>query len=224
MIGLLPFVLWRLVQFRSDWGRSWFGWVMLVLVGAASLAGALFLAGGAQDFRLLPGSRIEALKRLLVTPPFVLVELLPFALILRRRMLAAGPLAIATITLLVLPWFASDPLDFVLRVSHAPLFILFWVAARELSGLLQMSRIRRFAAATGLAMAAATTLGEVAFLVTHGEAHRALSPEDPLNRKSTTIFALSERIDVHEFFEICGWHYLPQYFEPVAESPGPEDR
>lgn len=212
MIGLTPLVIWRLFESRDQWVRDRLVWIAAGVLVVAPLLVAVYLMGGAQRMALLPSSPIDLLRRVLFNPLFLVVELLPFALILRRRMLRDGTLAVCTLTLIALPFFSGEPLDFAMRAAAGPLVVLAWQSARELTSLPVLKPGARVAALVGLVMCASTAIGEAVFLGQAGHAHRALPEGDPLHERLYTTFVHSDRVSLEQFFDTCGWEYVPQYF------------
>ena len=57
-----------------------------------------------------------------------------------------------------------------------------------------------------------TAISEIFYHIEDGRAHKLADRRDPLIIGWYKTFAQSPDIGVSEFFDICGWHYLPQYF------------
>jgi hypothetical protein len=71
-----------------------------------------------------------------------------------------------------------------------------------------------------------TAISEVIYLRTAGEAHLAFPRTDPLRAAWLADFAYGDRFTAKEFFDRCGWVYMPQYFTPKEPSmlkPQPAD-
>jgi hypothetical protein len=149
--------------------------------------------------------------------PFLLVELLPFALILGRRVLTDAVVATAAATLLVIPLMYGEAGDFVMRASLGPLFVLGLAATRTLIDEWAAAK-RRLIHATAIVLCAPAAISEVIYLRTAGQAHLAFPATDPLRAPWMTDFVYGDQFTAKEFFDRCGWRFMPQYF--TQQKPG----
>jgi hypothetical protein len=63
-----------------------------------------------------------------------------------------------------------------------------------------------------LLLSVPTVTSEVAYHVQRGAAYQRLAPDDPMDEPWVKVFAKGEQIGLQEFFDTCGWRYVPQYF------------
>lgn len=210
MIGLLPLTLVLLIQYRN---RCFNPYVILTASagGAFALLIAFYLATDMpkNGMCISCGFSIDYLH---YTAGFLLVELITFGLILQKKLFTDRICFIALLTLLLIPRFGGEAADFVMRASMGPLFILSLRSIEVLSTWrLQVIRTR-LVWAFALLLCLPTAMSEVVYQITDGSAHSRLDHKDPLTQGWFKTFAQSPQINVNEFFDICGWHYLPQYF------------
>jgi hypothetical protein len=221
MIGLLPLVVFVL------WSRR-----HTVLVGAslyqalAALAFALvvatYLAHEPPAIGMGGASIAGNLAGFAGYLPFLVVELAPFALLLRRTLWQEPALLVCLVTLTALPVFEGSVGDFVMRASMGPLAILSVRAATQLLVDLHSRRIRY--AALALFLSVPTVASEVAYHLNGGATQRKVATDDTAYERWLTVFAEGERIGLTHFFDTCGWRYVAQYFSatPAWVLRGPD--
>jgi hypothetical protein len=153
----------------------------------------------------------ERLTRLHQFAPFLFFELLPFGLMLGRRLWSNVACRTSLITLTPLPLLYGESGDLVMRASLGPLFVL---ALASIDAVLSdWSHVRRrVVQVTALLLCVPTAISEIVYLRTAGEAHRAFASWDPLVQEWVVDFARGDRLTAQQFFDRCGWKYLPQYF------------
>jgi hypothetical protein len=216
MIGLLPLVGVTALQHRGEALKPW-----TLFVGASAAAFALLVAGYLATDLPAAGACFACfparLARFADFVPFLLVELLPFALILGRRMFTDALVGTASATLLVIPLMYGEVGDFVMRASLGPLFVLGLAAARTVIADWAAAR-RRLVHAVAVLLCAPGAISEMVYLRTAGAAHFVFVPVDPLRAAWMTDFVYGEQFTAKEFLDRCGWRYLPQYFTP--KEPG----
>jgi hypothetical protein len=149
--------------------------------------------------------------------PFLLVELLPFALMLGRRVITEPLLGTAATILVLIPLVYGDVGDFVMRASLGPLFVLGLAATRTVMDEWAAAR-RRLLHATALLLCVPGAISEMVYLRTAGEAHFSFASWDPLRAAWMTDFAYGDQVTAKEFLDRCGWRFMPQYF--TAKRPG----
>lgn len=142
---------------------------------------------------------------------FWAVELSVFVLILRRRIATDPVCLVSFITLLVIPLLYGNTGDFVMRGSMGPLFILAIRSTQEIVAF-RASAWRRAAQVTAICLCAPAAASEMAYQVTVGQAHRQFPESDPLGARWVKTFATRTTYDARQFFDLCGWRYLDQYF------------
>ena len=210
MIALLPLVLYRTLP---HWRQAF-----SIPLGAAILAGGAFalltisyLATEMPQAGMCVSCAPQNLMEFTSYVPFLLVELLPFALILRRRLLRDPCCAIALCTLLAIPLLHGDTLDFVARGSMGPVFVLAW---RSVETLLQDSLTRRqqWLAAVAFALCLPTTVSEVVYHASNGAGQKIVDASKPPERRWASKFSRDGEIRATEFLDECGWEYESQYF------------
>lgn len=210
MIGLLPLILllaWEKRRELLEWRTS----IQLLAGAAVALCMVDYLStelpSGGACFSCLP-SRLYLIPDLFI---FLAIELAAFALILRQRIVQDIACLISFGTLLVLPLLHGQTPDLVMRASMGPLFVL---GVRSIQTIFQGPPTGRttllFVLALGLCTP--TAVSEAIYIRTGGLAHAAFDSRDPLGKKWIRTAATRTTYDVHEFFEICGWEFLPQYF------------
>jgi hypothetical protein len=186
-------------------------------VGAASVVACAFAALMAWNLsHEMPagGLCLDCVPARLARPgPYLLflaVELAIPLLVLRRRLFEDAASVAAIATLGVLPWIGGAVPDAVMRISMPALIYLFVRSAHHVA---QRPPGRMAAsAALVLALGGPTVWGEASFHVEAGARHAALPAPDPLRAPSYTVWAQRTTYTAHEFFEICGWQWYPQYF------------
>lgn len=209
MLGMLPLVatvLWINRRQAFDLISS--------LYAAAALAFSILVASYvAHDAPPVGLSMAAVVRNLAAYPdylPFLIVELTPFVLLLRRRILREPVLAASVVTLALLPILEGRPGDLVMRASIGPLAVLSLAAAQALLDDLRAGRWRF--AVIALLLSTPTVASEVAYHVQQGSAYRRLAPDDTMDEPWVKVFATGEQIGLQEFFDTCGWRYVPQYF------------
>lgn len=150
--------------------------------------------------------------------PILLVELLPFALLLRARLWRDAQCRVALLCLLVLPLLHGETPDFVMRASLGPLFLL---SLRSIEVVLAWAPgLRpRLAIVAALVLALPTALSEAVYLRQGGAAHRELAARDPLAARWMKLVATERSYSAQQFLDLCGWQFLGQYFS--RQAPGP---
>ncbi|MES2355166.1 MAG: hypothetical protein V4568_12350 [Pseudomonadota bacterium] len=221
MIGLLPLMLVRFVREDTCWFQP-----RVIFAGVSAGAFALLVAfylstdipkGGmcvavtcifehVADFFDLMSFWFVDLSL------FWIVELAVFGLILRTKMLADVMCLVSTLTLLLIPFFAGETADLVMRASMGPVFVLVVRSVETLATWrLQNKRIKTlwFLA---LVLSVPTAASEVIYQLENGQAHARTRQGDPLNQRWYRVFADSPQINAQQFFDICDWKYFSQYF------------
>jgi hypothetical protein len=211
MIGLFPLMLllaWEKRRELLEWHTA-----TKVLAGASiALCMVAYLStelpSGGACFSCLP-NRIHLLPDLLF---FWLVELVSFALILRRHITRDITCVISLAILLVLPLLHGQTPDLVMRASMGPLFVL---GVRSIQTILQegSAKFATLPLLLALGLCAPAAVSEAIYIRTGARAHAAFDSRDPLGEEWIRAGAATKTTySVREFFELCGWGYLPQYF------------
>jgi hypothetical protein len=210
MIGLLPLMLLRTLPY----GRLAFTWpvggAILVGCGFAALTTAYLatdLPAGNLCLTCLP-ARLAESDHLLV---FLVVELVPFALLLRSRIVRDPVCATAFATLLVIPLFRGETIDFMARGSMGPLFVLALCAAGHILDV-EFQWRKSILGALALLLCLPTTMSELFYHAEKGAAHREADAMLPPDRRWLSVFSTSSGITVAEFLRSGGWRYEAQYF------------
>jgi len=210
MIGMLPFMLYRALP---HWRH-----VFTVPALSAVLAGGGFalltisyLATEMPQAGMCAACLPENVLEFTSYIPFFLVELLPFVLILRRQLWRDPVCAVALGTLLLIPMLHGDTLDFVARGSMGPLLVL---ALRSAQVLLEapLSRAHKALVALAFALCLPTTLSEVVYHASNGAGQKIVDQSKPLRERWASHFSRNGEIHAADFFDECGWDYVPQYF------------
>lgn len=215
MIGLLPLVLYRTLPAWRE--------IVAMPVAAAVVAGAAFallciayLATEMPQAGMCASCVGQNAMEFTSYVPFLLVELLPFALILRGKLLRDPCSALACATLLAIPLLHGETLDFVARGAAGPLFVL---ALRSAQALLAESTLRwqHGLAAAALALCLPTTVSELVYHAGNGQGQRIADQRKPESGRWASKFSRSGDIRAAEFLDECGWYYESQYF--IASKP-----
>lgn len=235
LLGLLPLLVWRLVRSRRAWlGDPRQAGALLALAAATVplvLATARYLASELPATGFSWPSAAMLAARLSTGLLFCAVELLPFVLILGWHRLREPAVAVSLVTLLLLPCLGGEPPDFLMRASLGPLGVLAWRAAQVLAaapgsdarrapasgravsnGLAASVAVARWAGMAGLLLASLTSINEAVYQRQAGAAHAGQAESDALHKPYLLGFAYESQISVKEFFDTCGWGFLPQYF------------
>ncbi|HEY1090663.1 MAG TPA: hypothetical protein VGE47_06200, partial [Burkholderiaceae bacterium] len=212
LIGLLPLVateVWARRRELSGWRLH-----LCVIAGLGfAITVASYLASdlpqGTNCLACLPEHLQHAAQYL----PFLGFELAPFALILGRQMWRDRLNRAALLCLLILPLFHAQTPDLVMRASLAPILLL---ALRSVERLMAggPALLQRLAPLVGLALALPSVVSEVTYLRQGAAAHQAYAKPDPLSAPWMRLVARERRYTAAQFFDLCGWQYLPQYFAP----------
>ena len=222
LIGAIPLLAAKWWRERPDFS---------IPAGLALASAALFaaLVGYMLSHQAPLGSMCLAcgLARLSVVQDyglFWLVELGPFALILRRQLWRDLYCRVAVITALAVTLVHGESPDFVMRVTLAPLFVLALQSARRLSEIewSWSPSVAGCAAFAALMLMLPTAATEVSFHATRGQAHLALPQRDPQRQIWTYTFADHDRYSAREFFDRCGWRFRSQYFSDSAPPLSPD--
>ncbi|TJZ77403.1 hypothetical protein [Chitiniphilus eburneus] len=213
MIGALPIVLWLFWSRRFELG-SILNIVTFVTFSAAALVVALYLSsdmpmGGACITCI--SQRLPKLNELLF---FLLAELGIFVFILRRNIYRDRLCLISLIILLILPFTYGNTSDFVMRVSLGPIFLL---SVRSIDTLMDAGPVKKKMVLAALILCLPTSINEIGYFINSGNSHRRLPQFDPLSEQAAALFATDTRYSAADFFQICGWKFLPQYF--ITEKP-----
>lgn len=211
MIGLLPLMLllaWERRHEFLEWRVA-----IQVLTGAVvalCMIGYLSteLPSGGACFSCLP-NRLHLIPELLL---FSAVELAVFALILRERIVQDITCLISLATLLVLPLLHGQTPDLVMRASMGPLFVL---GVRSIQTVFQdglNSPRTLMPLVLALCLCIPGAVSEAIYIHTGARMHTAFDLHDPLGQKWMRTVATKVTYNVQEFFETCGWEFLPQYF------------
>jgi hypothetical protein len=218
MIGLLPLMAARMFQNRRCLVNAD---VIITSIAAAafSLSMVGYLSTDLQSkslcFHCVP-------IRLLLEPreilSFLAVELIPFVLLLGRRVRADIVCRISLVTLLFIPFAYGDGPDFVMRASMGPLFVLGLHCVHTFLNDEAESR-RRAIRWMALALCVPAAVSEAVYLREAGQAHRTVvQASDPLGVRWVRTFAARTDYTIQEFFDTCGWQYLNQYFSEHKPS------
>jgi hypothetical protein len=210
MIGLLPLLLVLLVRQRAALLER-----ATLLAGGAAVTFAFIVAwylttdaptGGA-CFACAPARLLKYYR----VVPFVVVELLPFALLLGSRLWTDVICRTALITLLFIPLTFGEAGDSVMRASLGPLFVL---GVRAIAALLADWELRRrlVAQVAALVLCLPGAVSETVYLQTAARAHRAFPVTDPLRAPWMVEFGTTDQVTAVDYFNFCGWKFLPQYF------------
>jgi hypothetical protein len=210
MIGLLPLML-TVAWFKKAEFMNW-------KTSFPALAGASFalivadylstnLPNSGACFSCLPNHPIH-LPGIFV---FLIVELLPFVLILRKRMFLDVYCLASIFTLLILPFAPGQTGDFVMRGSMGPLFVL---SIRSVQTFLDWrgSKFDKVLYVLAIVLTLPAVVSEVIYQRQAGIAYSTLPAGDPLNKEWLKTFANRSDYSAQEFLEICGQNYLGQYF------------
>lgn len=210
MIGLLPLLLYRALP---HWRHAFtLPALSAVLAGGAfALLSISYLATEMPQAGMCAGCFAENVTEYTVYVPFFLVELLPFALILRGRMWRDPCCAVALATLLLIPMLHGETLDFTARGSMGPLLVL---ALRSAQVLLDtpLARGHKALAALALALCLPTTVSEVVYHASNGAGQKVVDALKPPKYRWASKFSRGGDIHAPEFFDECSWYYEPQYF------------
>jgi len=209
MLGLLPLVatvLWINRRQVFDHTSSIYAAVAL----AFSITVASYIAHDAPPVGLSFAAMAHNLAAYPDYLPFLIIELTPYVLLLRRRILREPVLVASVVTLAILPILEGRPGDLVMRASIGPLAVLSLTAAQALLDDLRAGKWR--IALVALLLSVPTVTSEVAYHVQRGAAYQRLAPDDPMDEPWVKVFAKGEQIGLQEFFDTCGWRYVPQYF------------
>ena len=210
MIGLLPLVLLRVAQDRRRLIK--FPTLTASFIGVTfALSMISYLTTELPKGGLCLTCVAARSNEILRVAVFLVIDLFPFALLLRRKLLTDQYCATALTTLIVIPFFHGDAIDFVARGSIGPLFIL---ALRSTEQLLNFQAVRRHLIPVTLALAAClpTTLSELTFHLQKGAVYRTLDPKEFPEAAFLAMFSTSTNINAREFLDACGWNYESQYF------------
>ncbi|BEP59452.1 hypothetical protein GmRootV213_00060 [Variovorax sp. V213] len=112
-----------------------------------------------------------------------------------------------------------------MRASMGPLFVL---GARSIQTIFQegVAPLPALSLALALGLCTPAAVSEAIYIRTGARAHEAFDSRDPLGEKwIRTAAAAKKPYSVQEFFELCGWGYLPQYFSKGQPWPlrGPQE-
>jgi hypothetical protein len=221
MIGLLPILLVQVMRYRVELLYPYWRIVLIsgLLLIVPILAAARFLSSELPAIGL-GGIDISIMAHQLASAPFfVASELILVWGCLGHKVWQDPLLRTSLCILLVLPLISDgNPPDFVMRASIGPLGLLFYAAVKELpKQLLIGSWSKKLIVFISFLIVLPTALNESAFHLQAGKTYRDLSRKDIIaNHDLYFNFASRPPITVNEFFDTCGWRYLPQYF---ARSP-----
>lgn len=211
MIGLLPLMLLLAWEKRAEM-LEWRTAVKMLAGASVALCMVAYLStelpSGGACFSCLP-NRIHLLPDLFF---FWLAELVAFVLILRRRIVQDITCAISLAILLILPLLHGQTPDLVMRASMGPLFVL---GVRSIQTILHegSTRLTTLSLAIALGLCTPAAVSEAIYIRTGARAHAAFDSRDPLGAEWIRAGAATKTTySVQEFFELCGWGYLPQYF------------
>lgn len=219
MIGLLPLLLFQVAKnlpalstrtcYLAAAAGVCFTLVVIAFLAADAPAAVVCLS-------CIPG-RLKDVQALFY---FLAVELLPFVLILRRRLWQEPSCLVALASLVLIPLAYGETGDFVCRVSLGPLFVLGLHAIQALFAEQNWSGLRsRFLPRTcvilALCLCLPATISEAVFQLQGGRAHLAYHGEDSYN--GSWLYTFADRTDytMAGFLDISGWHFAPQYLTPV---------
>lgn len=209
MIGLLPVMLLRC---GGAWNQARSGRVAIAIV----LGLVFVLLIGSYLSTDLPkgGPQLDAFhdsRQMLAIFIFLVMELPAYCLLLGRKLGADAYCVTAFGTLVLIPFFHGQTVDFAARAAIGPLFIL---GLRGTEYLLNFKATRRRLLPVTLAFAIClpAALSEIAFQYEKGAAYR--TPDGRKLRESTgfSIASRSPNISAEDFLDICGWSFESQYF------------
>lgn len=217
LIGLLPLALQEAWSRRIELGRGAVLTCLLVAILFALLVAwylSADLPGAGACFSCLPGR----LAHWLEFAPFVLLELLPFGLLLGAELWRDRQCRLVLLCLLLLPLMYGETPDFVMRASLGPLFLL---SIRSVQRLLKWAPgfRHRLALLAALCLSLPTALSEAVYLRQGGAAHRNLSERDPMAARWMRLSATQHAYTAEQFFELCGWNFVGQYFSRKPPTP-----
>jgi hypothetical protein len=204
---------WRVVFVTSACAALFAGSVALVLSEGLPPGASLCLT-------CVPARIAEPWRYIL----FPVVELVGPLLILRGR-LFRDPYALGSALILVcLPLAAADLADPVMRISLGPISLLMAKSALVATNALtsraigQVTLLDSIATVAAIALVAPTAVSEAGYHIENGVRHRSFTRSDYLGAKLYGTFAPSHRIDITQFFKMCGTEWESQYF--VDRRPG----
>ena len=210
MIGLLPLVLYRALP---HWRHAFTLPALSAVLGggAFALLSISYLATEMPQAGMCVSCFGENITQVNSYIPFFLVELLPFALVLRRRLWQDPYCAVAGATLLLIPMLHGDTLDFTARGSMGPLLVL---ALRSAQALLDapLTRAQQALVALAFALCLPTTVSEVIYHASNGAGQKIVDALKPPQKRWASKFSRSGDIRAPEFFDECSWDYESQYF------------
>jgi hypothetical protein len=220
MMGVLPLIVFRAVEQRRHFGNG-----AVLVVTAASLIFALCvvsylstdLHGSSVCLACIPAHARDDWVRIVA---FLLFALLPFVLLLGRKLVSDRMCFIAILSLLAIPFAYGDTPDFVMRASMGPLFVL---GVQGVRTILESNLGWRHALTkvfVVLALCIPTAISEAVYLQESGHALAAIADEnDPLRGKPwVRTFTTRTDYTVQAFLNISGWRFLNQYFTPVKPT------
>jgi hypothetical protein len=216
MIGLLPLMLYRALP---HWRHAFtLPAISAVLAGGGfALLTISYLATEMPQAGMCVSCLGENVMEVTSYIPFFAVELLPFALVLGRRLWKEPLCAVAFATLLAIPMLHGDTLDFTARGSIASLLVLALRSAQVLLDM-PMSRLHKAFAALAFALCLPTTVSEVIYHASNGAGQKIVDQGKPPRQRWASQFSRSGEISAREFFDECSWDYEPQYFTSVKPA------
>ena len=153
----------------------------------------------------------DNLKLLDIFIIFWFVELICFAMILGRRLIADNICLISFITLIFITLLSGGKNDFMMRCSMGPLFIL---ALRSVQTIIEWPKIyyKKVVIVIAICICLPASVSEVIYQRQGGSSYRLFQPGDPFSVAWIQKFANHNNYKAQQFLEICGTKYLKQYF------------
>ncbi len=160
---------------------------------------------------------------------FWIVQFIGFGLILRHRLFCETPCLVALLTVMAITVAHGSSLDFMMRGTMGPLFLL---TLRSAIAVVAWTDKRRFKIlqVAAIALSLPLPLSEVFYVKQEGTAYAHFSPGDPQNVGWQKAFAARADYSIADLFAVAGWDISNQYFsrekpfasrdpERVADAP-----
>ncbi len=217
MLGLFPLAVLQTIRYLPAL-RTTHGYASVAAGGCFALIVVAFLMADLPPSVICVSCIPARILDIQYLALIILVELLPFALILRKRMLNDWSCLISTIMLILIPLPSGGTGDFLCRVSLGPLFVL---GLRSIQTVFesQTSYWSRTAQALAFCLCLPATLSEAVYHLQNGKAHLAYSKDDTFGGSWLRTFATRTDYTMTEFLDISGWHFAPQYVSTRPPLP-----
>jgi len=149
--------------------------------------------------------------------PFWFVQLIPFVLILRVRLVRDTACLISVLTVVLISLMYGAVPDFVMRGTMGPLFVLYLRSVEVLAQWEKATPWQRALQILAVSLCLTTAVNEAIYQREAGAAYNAFASNDPLGAKWLGSFAMRDDYTAQQFFDESGWKYLKQYFS--TEKP-----